>query len=433
MNNYGRISNAVLWLLIFTFIAKLLALARDILIAASYGRGPEVDAYYLAYTIATWMPLTFYSIATVVIVPTLVKLRTESQQLKQKFYAELSGMALFLGAVMSILLWTGSPLIISFMTSNLPKGTRLVTTEILSTFYALPLIGTLSAIYSVYLQAKNNHSYSIVEGVVPMMTIISIYLMQGARTTPLVAGANLGTVLQALILFCLVKKYVQVGFIFNMPKFSGIWSDMWRDFSAVGLGSLVMGLAVLIDQYFAAKLGSGSIATYSYANKILSIGMTFAATIVTRSTLTFFSELSTKTTNLRSTVLIAYKICLSILLISILFTALLMLFTYQITSLIYQRGVFTASDTLAVSQAINWGIWQLPFFLSALVLVSFIASQAKFWILSIIAVIAVIVKLLINFIFDDIIGINAIFLSNIVMYGVNLLMSIYFLKRYLRK
>jgi len=71
--DHTRIARAALWLFVLTFIAKLAGAGREIAIAWRFGRGPEVDAYNLAIMLSLWLPLTIYSVMTVVLVPALLR------------------------------------------------------------------------------------------------------------------------------------------------------------------------------------------------------------------------------------------------------------------------------------------------------------------------------------------------------------------------
>ena len=55
-------------------------------------------------------------------------------------------------------------------------------------------------------------------------------------------------------------------------------------------GQALMSFVGIIDQFFAAHLGTGAIATLSYANRILALILGLGATAVGRATLPIFSK-----------------------------------------------------------------------------------------------------------------------------------------------
>src|SRR5690606_577761 len=73
-------------------------------------------------------------------------------------------------------------------------------------------------------------------------------------------------------------------------------------------------------------------------------------------------------------------------------------------ALLFERGQFTAQNTLAVAQVLRWGLLQLPFYFGVLVLVQLLASQNRYRIMAFIAVANFALKALMNYLLAPIMG-----------------------------
>ena len=85
-------------------------------------------------------------------------------------------------------------------------------------------------------------------------------------------------------------------------------------------------------------------------------------------------------------------------------------------SLLYERGAFSAADTLRVSSVLRWGLVQLPFYFGVLVLVQLLASQRRYKIMAAIALANFAVKALMNAYLAPKMGVHGIMLATSCMY-----------------
>jgi peptidoglycan biosynthesis protein MviN/MurJ (putative lipid II flippase) len=90
--------------------------------------------------------------------------------------------------------------------------------------------------------------------------------------------------------------------------------------------------------------------------------------------------------------------------------------------LLFERGAFSARDTAAVTEVLRYGLTQLPFYFSATVLVSLLASQRRHGAIATVAGANLLVKLVAMAVLTPALGINGIALSTSVMYAATLLL-----------
>jgi putative peptidoglycan lipid II flippase len=174
---------------------------------------------------------------------------------------------------------------------------------------------------------------------------------------------------------------------------------------------------VLIDQFYAVGMGTGSVATLGYANRILSLILGLAAVAVSRATLPVFSQSGPDGTgNL-------YKV--ATYWAGIMFTAgiAVMLVSYMLApwavKLLFERGQFGAADTGIVAEVLRYGLPQLPFYFACMVLVSYALSQRRYKLIFWSGIIGCAGKIIGNVLLVPVLGISGIALAATLVYGFN--------------
>ncbi|MCX7900998.1 MAG: MATE family efflux transporter [Burkholderiaceae bacterium] len=400
-------------MLTFTLAAKLVGAAKEVSIAWRYGRGPEVDAYDLALTLSTWLAVALVSVMTVVIVPALVQSKEQERKI---LLGDLNGIGLLFGLALGTVVWLAAPWLISGFAGGLPPSTQGMATRMLRQLSPLAVLTVFIGIYTTRLQSSQNHQYALAEGMPALAIVVLLLAWQTSDVAPLVAGTLLGTGLQLLWLarIALRTEGGRVGLHFR-PQ-STHWPPLWKAGLAVGVGTLTMSFVTPIDQYFAAGIGPGAIATLGYANRVVALAMTLGAATISRATLPVFSRAIAEGQHARVrryamqwAALVFFAGALGAAFIAILAPALV--------SLLFERGAFGAADTAAVASALRWGVWQLPFYSAALVFVSLLASMRRFRIIGAISIAVLLCKGAANLVLVDRLQLPGILAASVVMYA----------------
>ncbi len=420
--DHFRIAQAAFWVGLFTIAAKLIAAGKEIAVAWRYGRGPEVDAYNLALTLSTWLPVTLISVLTVVLVPALASLGNEDKSGRTRFLAELNGLSLWAAFAAALFAGVFSVWGFSWYASGLEPATLEMTRHMLKAFMPLAALSVLVGLYMTRLQAMHDHRYALAEGLPPLAIILMLWVWWTHDSLPLLAGTLLGTALQALWLARLVSQHdgQTAGVAWRMQSAS--WPVLWRSALIMGIGQIAMSMTTPIDQYFAADLGTGAIATLGYANRLIGLGMSLVAMTVSRATLPVFAE--AVAAGQRALIhRVALKWAGMLLLTGVMSATAFWLLAPWAVELLFQRGAFTGGDTLAVTEALRYGVWQWPFYMAGLVFVSLLAAQRRYAILSVIALANVACKTAGNLLLVPDMGLNGILLATVLMYTLSTLLA----------
>lgn len=422
-SDHIRIARAGLWLMLFTVATRLAGAAKEVAVAWRYGRGPEVDAYNLALTLSTWLPVTLISIMSVVLVPVLVRLRSGDTDDRSRFLHELYGLAMLVGGGTGLLVWVAGPSSLSVFAAHMPVETRTMAMEMLQLFAPLSLVMVFVAVATSRLQAMHDHSYALADALPALTILVLLFAWRIEGTLPLVVGTLGGILLQAWWLERRAHRRDGASFAIALPLRSAHWVVVSRSFLVMGTGQLLVSFVSPVDQWVAASLGAGENATLGYANRILAMVMTVGAAAISRSTLPVFSEGIAGGKAIR---VHRHALHWSLLMLGVGLVAALSLVVGApwLVALLFERGAFGPEDTQMVAVALQGGALQLPPYFAALVLVSLLASQGRYGLLTLAAALSLAGKLAANYALAPAFGVPGLLLATAAMYALSAMVCV---------
>ena len=267
-----------------------------------------------------------------------------------------------------------------------------------------------SSLLNAQLNVANDFFYSSLNSFfVPLVTIILIYgFREQLQEKTLAYGMLIGSGCSFfyLLVLALKRKLLKIG----MPDFKNRNTIMLlKQLPAKVSSSLINGLNPVVDQYFSGKLLAGAIASLNYGYKIPIVIIGLITTTIASTLLPHFSK---KVLEGSKTL---FKELLKILKLSLLLmgivSLILIIFSEQIISWVFERGAFTASDTAIVSVVQQMYLIQLPFYLAANVMNIFLTSINKNAFLVISSTISLLLNILLNYLLIDIMGIKGLALA----------------------
>lgn len=400
---------------LFVFLGKLAGAAKEMAVAYRYGVSAEVDAYLFVLNLVGWPVGVWFSVLSVVLVPLAARMRQGATADLPRFRAELFGLAVLIGLTLATLAWLGLPSLLRASWAGLPAATVALASDMVPPLVFLMPLGVVISLFSAWMLAAGRHANTLLEGVPALAIALAVVVFSRGGIEPLVWGTLAGF---AFHLTSLAVPLASRGEI-EPPRFtrqSPHWSPFWQGFGITLAGQALMSFVGIIDQFFAAHLGTGAIATLSYANRILALLLGLGATAVSRATLPIFSKTEAQGG--------AQEHRLANHWVRLLFTfgvvALIVgwgLAPWAV-QLLFERGAFTARDTLSVSELLRVGLLQIPFYFSALVLVSVLASKRAYKLIAIGAGLNLLVKLGANWVLVPLMGVSGIIAGTAFMYMV---------------
>jgi peptidoglycan biosynthesis protein MviN/MurJ (putative lipid II flippase) len=194
------------------------------------------------------------------------------------------------------------------------------------------------------------------------------------------------------------------------------------------LGQLVICCSPALDQYFAAHLGDGAVATLGYANRVFGLILTMGALAVAQGTLPILSDILGRNDHerARST---AVTWSLFAMGAGVIGGVLAYSLAPTVVALLFQRGAFTAQNTLLVTDLMRYALVQLPFYFAALVMMNLFSAEGRYTEMAMIALISFMVKALANFLLTRWLGMPGLLLATGMMHASAFALFMLFLRR----
>lgn len=411
--DHAAILKGMLTVAAFVFVGKLVSALKEMAVAYRYGLGAEVDAYQFLYTVISWPLGVWASVMTAVLVPLAVRLRDRPAQLAG-FRSELLGLVIIAGLALAGLVWLVLHAVFQFGQSGLPPRLAGLAEAALPGLILLLPLGMLTALQSAWMLAAGRHVNTLLDCIPTLSIAAMVMVLPGGGMRALVWGTVAGSALHLVSLMAPLGQRNKQGAP-RLALSSPHWSWFWRGFGIMVGGQALMSLTVVIDQFYAAGLGTGAIAMLGYANRILSLILGLAAIAVSRATLPVFAQVQAQGAGrLRAIALLWAGILFGLGLLAMLVSHTA---APWIVRLLYERGQFGASDTVAVVQVLRHGLPQMPFYFSSMVLVSYALSQRRYHLVFFSALIGCAAKIVGNMMLVPVLGVNGIALGTALVYA----------------
>lgn len=419
--DHHAIAKGMAWVILFVFLGKLAGAAKEMAIAYRYGVSEEVDAYLFVFNLVSWPVGVWFSVLTVVLVPLAARIRHDTSVDIPRFRAELLGLTLLLGMGLMLFAWMGLPLLLRSPWTGLPPASVIIATNMVPVLALLAPLGVLISLFSAWMLSAGRHANTLLESVPALVLLVAILSFPGGGAEPLVWGTVAGFAFHLVSLAVPLARRDEI----EAPCFtrqSPQWPAFWQGFGIMLVGQALMSFIGIIDQFFAAHLGTGAIATLSYANRILALILGLGATAVARATLPVFSQAQAQSGGQ----LHLHRVAAHWVRLLLVFGVAAMIVGWWLApwavKLLFERGAFLVRDTEAVTEVLRYGLAQLPFYFVGILFVSLLTSQSRYGIVTIIGMINLIVKVVANFLLVERIGVNGIMLATSVMLIVSTLL-----------
>ncbi|HJP68395.1 MAG TPA: lipid II flippase MurJ [Sphingomicrobium sp.] len=399
-----------------TLLAKLFVAAREIAIASRFGISATVDAYQLALTITTWLPMMLTGTLSVVLVPLLMSVRAEGDQPYRAFVAELNG-TVFIGATaIAVVTFVAAPFAAALLASDGVSGTASLALSMSRQMILVTLFTIVAGYLCARLQSRERFTYSAADAIPASAILLFAILPSRPSAEMLIIGTVLGYLLQLIFIGLLVGRSGDppLGTI-RLAHQSEAWSSLYRSLTLMALGQLLIMLTIPLDQAFAARLGVGSIAVLGYANRLITLFTGLGTIVVSRALLSVLSSavVAGERTLARRQ---ALQWSTGLFLLGAIIAAVFWLVAPQAVQILFQRGAFGSTASHGVARALQYGIVQLAPYFGGMALVQWHAATRQFGRMLTITALALILKLILNIVLPPLYGLPGIMIATDCMY-----------------
>jgi putative peptidoglycan lipid II flippase len=349
-------------------LVKLVATAKEFVLAGTFGRSDAMDAFLIAFLLPGLLVNLFSESMNQALIPTLVRVREMQGSAKaQELLSSATVWLMMLLTGGSVAMGLAARVFFPLVGRHFSEGKLLLTEEL---FYGLLPVVVLAGIASNCSAVLNTVDRFAWPALAPMAWPLAVMLgawLLGPHlgVWALVYSNVVGAGVNALLVVWMMQTH---GYRFRLywhgvdSDIGGALREVAGQYGPMLLSGLVASSGLLVDQGMAATLPSGSVSTLVYANRFVSVMLNLLAGAIATAVTPCFSQLvarrewdacrHTINTYVRLTALLSVPV------------ALAMIFgSHLLVRLTYQHGAFGPKDTAAVAPVQAMYAIQLPFYI----------------------------------------------------------------------
>ncbi len=413
---------------------KLIAMFKELTVARYFGRNDSVDAFLMAYLLPGFLVALIAGSLNAALIPTFIRVRKEEgQAAAQRLFSSCMVWSQSLLVILAVIVAATAPYLLHAMAPGFSASKLQLCTNLL--YAMLPLI-LLSGVVTNFSAILNSTNCFWLPAVSPMLTPLLTFILISMRAPSwgpwsLVAGALLGGLCECILLgLALRSRDINI-----LPRWHGATLGVRQvgfQYIPLLVAAVFTSGATFVDQSMAAWLQPGSVAALGYGNRIVSVIVGLTAASLSAAVIPYFSEMvaakdwegcqHTLRTYTRILLLIMTPVCV-----------LLIALSPVIVRFLFQRGAFTAQDTIVVSQVQSMYALQIPFYAAGLLYVRMLTALRRNDLVMISAGISLVFDVILNLICMRFWGVAGIALSTSLFYVASLSFAFIMARHLLRR
>jgi putative peptidoglycan lipid II flippase len=374
---------------LLTMVGKIVAFAKDALVANKLGTASELDAFMLVFGFYTFISSVLGGGIPESFVPAYAELR-ERRGLRRAYRLGIQSVASHFAALLICggLLALAAPWVVAWTTKGFEPAKQALAVSLLRGLLPFLLCFGVAQHLGAWLRAGKTFLLAASAPMLVPLGIVIALLLAGNQVNAwtLVSGTVWGAVAHLSVLL--------VAIIRRLPRRLSWWRCSLRHWepglrvvlsNAVPflIGGVAFGSAVVVDQTMAAWLTAGSVAVLGYSDKVCAIVLAVTAGPASDVLFPHFAELVARRNwnGLRKRLFASAGIIVSA---ALPMTLAMCFFAPWIVRILFERGAFGPQDTQRVAEVLRYAAFQIPFYILGTVAARIVISlQASRYMLSI--------------------------------------------------
>ena len=340
-------------LMICVFFSKIFGFLREIIIASYYGTTLSTDAFFVAQNIPTIAFAAIGAAISVAVIPIYTKLLKKDKNQASYFINNLMTLSIILTTFLMIICIIFSKQIVFLVAPSLSGDGMELASKILKILSITIYFTMFSYILGGMLNSKNKF-YVPQLAAIPYNIISVLFVMILSKKLDiwaLVIGTIIGMLLQTIVHIIPITKFNKYKFIvdFKEKNLKKLWMLSWPMVVTV----LFQQLNLVVDKNLASGFAVGSISAINYSNRI--VGIIYGIFSVSLMTVLYskFNEfiIDKKKSNVFSLLIKSLNI---VLLVTLPFTIISLIFNSSVVSIVFGRGAFDANSVAMTSEVYKY-------------------------------------------------------------------------------
>jgi|OM-RGC.v1.002458941 putative peptidoglycan lipid II flippase len=362
------VARAGLTIGVLSMVAKLTAFVREAAIAAVYGRGPEVDAFFLALAVPVFLLALVAGSFQIALVPAyLARRRAAGEAAADALFAAGLGRMLLAVAVGTLVMAAAAPIYLPRLAPSFAPDTLALTADLLWIMTLFVVLGAGAVAWGGVLNARRRVALpAIAPAFTPLvMAVLLLVARDRLGVSALAWGAVLGTAIEAALVGGALRR---LGGRLMPALTAPDLAPLLGRWGPILLANLLLYGAGMLDQMMAALLGPGAASAIGYGAKLVLAGLHVATLAIGVAVLPAYSDQAAagNETALRHRLRRHLAIVVGLSVPAVVAAWLL---AEPVIRVLYQRGAFGPDDTALVADVLAAYAVQLPAYAATVVLV----------------------------------------------------------------
>jgi putative peptidoglycan lipid II flippase len=395
-------------------------LARDLILASTFGTGDALDAFLIAFLPVNFLMNVIAGSMSAVFIPAYIRAReTEGQAEAQQVFSNILALSLCLLLGVAAVLAVVGPYLLPLFGSGFSPAKLVLTQQLF--YIVLPgvVIYGLVTIWGAVLNASERFALVALAPALVPLGVIAVLLVAGKQwgITAVAVGTIGGLTVQVLVLGRALRR-LDISLRPRWYRGHPATRQVVSQYVPMVAGAVLMSGTTLVDQSLAATLGSGSVAALGYGNKLSVLVLALGATAVRAAVLPYFSGMVARQDwrGVRHTLQTYTRL---ILLATVPLAVALATLAVPLVRLVFQRGAFTAESTGLVAQIQAMYALQIPFYILGSLVTPLISSLSENRVLMWGSAISLVLDIVLDLTFMRLFGVAGIALATGVVYTVS--------------
>ena len=418
------ILNTALLLTALGLVVRASGAVKEILFARAFGVSAHTDAFVLAVTYATFLPMVLGgSISTALIAERARPAPSGVVDLKTLGLWVIAASAVCAGGILLLAPWVMSTF---FSLSGEPLAAATEYSRILSPLGCAMVLSL--AMGGLLNSEKQFYIAGISALATPVFIMIGILALAPAWGVEAAAwGMVAGAIAEALILGGRIYTQRVMFFPASRRIDRSRESIFWRSVAVLAFAGFVAAVSPVIDQVFLSRLDTGAISNLNYASKVNSLLIGLFGTAFGAAIYPYLSDHAARR-DLPGLKRLTWKLALVVVPASAATSLIVYVFSYDIVRILFARGNFTETATLEVSAIQQILAFQLVFYVAGLLAMRVLnAANASRFVLAI-SCVGVVCNALFDWLFYESLGARGIALASVLTSVVSLVVSLFLVK-----
>ena len=417
----STVATAGFTVVLFTLLSNVLLVARDVILARWFGLGNELDAFFIAMVLPMFLVAVLsIPIGTVMVPPLLELFKNESREKAQQLITVSSTIIFYFMITLCLLLAVCGSYFISLVGWGFSVEKINQSTNILMVVLPLLFLSGFVILGNSVLHSRQKFVLpAIAQSVVPVIAILTLLLL--ARQIGIYAMALGMCIGQLSNLFIVAHCLRKDGYSLfpsvrpsavremigrSMTELKGIFSE----YRPLVISALFVTFALPVNNAIAASLSPGSVSAFNLGMKFVIFFTGLVGIGISTVMLPYFSSLFSRKSVVGARRELSFFLFLATA-ITIPLALIILILTGYLVKLVFSGGVFTTNDTVLVTQIMEYGIIQLPFFCANMLFSKFANAKRKNTLIMVSSLAGLVINVILNFVFIGFMGVAGIALA----------------------